>query len=45
MLENMCLKYPLNDPLGRRNPRDALEWKKKMLKTGKNEFLPRIVHT
>ena len=29
MLENMCLKYPLNDPLGRRNPRDALEWKKK----------------
>ena len=45
MLEILCLKYALNDPLGRRNPRDALEWKKKMLKTGKNEFLPRIVHT
>ena len=27
MLEILCLKCVLNDPLGCRNPRDALEWK------------------
>ena len=34
MLEILCLKYALNDPLGRRNPRDALEWRKPCLKQG-----------
>jgi len=26
MLEILRLKYALNDPLGRRNPKDALAW-------------------
>ena len=38
MLEILCLKYALNDPLGRRNPRDALEWKKPCLKQGRMSF-------
>lgn len=38
MLEILCLKYALNDPLGRRNPRDALEWRKPCLKQGKMSF-------
>ena len=38
MLEILCLKYALNDPLGHRKPRDALEWK-----TRENEFLPSSV--
>ena len=27
VLEILCLKYVLNDLLGHRNPKDALEWK------------------
>ena len=43
MLEIFCLNYALNDPLGRKNPRDALKWTNR-LKTGENEFLPTSVH-
>ena len=38
MLEILCLKYALNDPLGYRNPRDALEWRKPCLKQGRMSF-------
>ena len=44
MLEILCLKYALNDPLGRRTLRMPGSGKT-MLKTGKNEFLPSVIYT
>ena len=42
MLEILCLKYALNDPLGRRTLR--MPWSgKTMLKIGENKILPSVM--